>query len=177
MYKQFQEHRKLVEEKKKAKEDCSALKFTLKVVNYKESLYEVINFYDEILPGKVGRDAVSACFIRCGLFPEIIRNNKKEYHQFNLVEHQKTVQLKVPPVYLIKDDDDADVEVDPTEVDLADYLDDVVDVVLTCDDEDEYIVGDQEEEDEDDTYDDENGLPLDEDDACNSDEEDDEEDV
>ena len=177
MYEQFQEHRKLVEEKKKAKEDCSALKFTLKVVNYKESLYEVINFYDAILPGKVGRDAVSACFIRCGLFPEIIRNNKKEYHQFNLVEHQKTVQLKVPPVYLIKDDDDADVEVDPTEVDLADYLDDVVDVVLTCDDEVEYIVGDQEEEDEDDTYDDENGLPLDEDDACNSDEEDDEEDV
>ena len=177
MYKQFQEHRKLVEEKKKAKEDCSELKFTLKVVNYKESLYDVINFYDAILPGKVGGDAVRACFIRCGLFPEIIRNNKKEYHQFNLVEHQKTVQLKVPPVYLIKDDDDEDVEVDPTEVDLADYLDDVVDVVLTCDDEVEYIDGDQEEEDEDDTYDDENGLPLDEHDACNSDEEDDEEDV
>ena len=34
---------------------------------------------------------------------------------------------------------------DPTEVDVADYLDDVVDVVLTCDDEVEYIVGDQEE--------------------------------
>ena len=66
---------------------------------------------------------------------------------------------------------------DPTEVDVADYLDDVVDVVLTCDDEVEYIVGDQEEEDEDDTYDDENSLPLDEHDACNSDEEDDEEDV
>ena len=71
MYKQFQEHRKLVEEKKKAKEDCSELKFTLKVINYKESLYEVIKFYDATLPGKVGKDAVSACFIRCGLFPEI----------------------------------------------------------------------------------------------------------
>ena len=62
---------------------------------------------------------------------------------------------------------------DATEVDLADYLDDVVDVVLTCDDEAEYIDGDKEEED---THDDENFLPLDEHDSYSYDEEDDEED-
>lgn len=179
MYDQFQKHVRERENKLKAGEDCSS-KFVLKVMNYKESLYEVINFYDTLLPKKVNEKTVTDCFVRCGLVPKDtnLSNGYHIFHQFDLDEHKKAVELKVPPIYLIDDvadaDDAAEVNMSDNVVDLVDYLDDAIDVVLPCDDEAEYI--DDADEDND-RSDDENYPPSDQDDAYSCDEADEEDDV
>ncbi len=161
LYQQFQVYRKerIAKLKNQGSDDS---KFILRTENYKDSLFEVLEFYNENLIRAVDNVKTYDCFVRCGLFPQSVSSDgKMEFNQFVLSEHQKTVFLKVPPVYVIEGDSNFEDESQSNrEVDLSDYIDDAIDIALSVDVDEENLTDDDDEEDGEDENEDVNDETL-----------------